>query len=196
MSQSPTPAHAVKPTRQRFLRLTASEKVRAFAWRIVWHLLFGSSPASCRRWRVLLLNVFGANVHHTASIATSAWIDYPWNLTIEQDAAVYHHVCLNCSGHIRVGKRARVSQYSYLNTHTHQTERASMELCCLSIDIGDDVWIGADTYVHPGVTIGPRTVVGARTTVMYDLPAETVAMGNPGVPVRARQQQRDSSDAV
>lgn len=45
--------------------------------------------------------------------------------------------------------------------------------------IGDNVWIGGSTVICPGVRIGDNAVIGAGSVVTHDLPAWSVAAGNP-----------------
>jgi len=52
------------------------------------------------------------------------------------------------------------------------------------ITLHDNVWIGFDACILPGVTIGEGAVVGARSVVASDVPAYTVAAGNPARPIR------------
>ena len=47
------------------------------------------------------------------------------------------------------------------------------------ITIGENVWLGANVTVLPGVTIGDRAVIGAGSVVTHDIPADTIAVGNP-----------------
>ena len=47
------------------------------------------------------------------------------------------------------------------------------------VTIGNNVWIGAHSVVLPGVTIGDNAVIGAGSIVTRDIPANTVAVGNP-----------------
>lgn len=47
------------------------------------------------------------------------------------------------------------------------------------ITVGDNVWIGAGVIVTPGVTIGNNCVIGAGSVVVKDVPANSVAVGNP-----------------
>lgn len=47
------------------------------------------------------------------------------------------------------------------------------------VHIGNNVWIGAGACVLPGVTIGDNCVIGAGSVVTKDIPANTVAVGNP-----------------
>lgn len=45
--------------------------------------------------------------------------------------------------------------------------------------IGNRVWIGNRALVLPGVTIGDGAVIGAGSVVMTDVPAQSLALGNP-----------------
>ncbi len=47
------------------------------------------------------------------------------------------------------------------------------------VTIGDDCWFGANVVVCPGVTIGDACVIGAGSVVTKDIPAWSVAAGNP-----------------
>lgn len=47
------------------------------------------------------------------------------------------------------------------------------------ITIGNNVWIGAQVCVLPGVTVGDNCVIGAGSVVCRDIPANSVAVGNP-----------------
>ncbi|MGN0016995.1 MAG: CatB-related O-acetyltransferase [Candidatus Avelusimicrobium sp.] len=52
--------------------------------------------------------------------------------------------------------------------------------------VGNDVWIGQNATVLPGVHIGDGAIIGANSVVGSDVPAYTVAVGNPARPVRKR----------
>jgi len=47
------------------------------------------------------------------------------------------------------------------------------------ITIEDEVWIGANAVVVAGVTIGKHSVIAAGSVVTKDIPAYSVAVGNP-----------------
>ncbi len=47
------------------------------------------------------------------------------------------------------------------------------------IHIGKGCMIGMETMIMPGVTIGDGAIVGARSLVTKDIPAWTIATGNP-----------------
>lgn len=52
------------------------------------------------------------------------------------------------------------------------------------VAIGNNVWIGFDVIILPGLTIGDGAVIGARSVVDRDIPAYSVAVGNPARVVR------------
>ena len=54
----------------------------------------------------------------------------------------------------------------------------------ISINIGNNVWLGANTVVLPGVNIGENSVIGAGSVVTKDIPSGVVAVGNPCKPIR------------
>ena len=47
------------------------------------------------------------------------------------------------------------------------------------ITIGNNVWIGAGVIILPGVTIGNNVVIGAGSVVTKNIPAYSLAVGNP-----------------
>ena len=49
----------------------------------------------------------------------------------------------------------------------------------IPVHIGKNCWLGAGVLVMPGVTIGDNTVIGAGSVVTKDIPANSVAVGNP-----------------
>lgn len=52
------------------------------------------------------------------------------------------------------------------------------------IVIGNNVWLGFDVVVLKGVTIGDGAIIGARSVVTRDIPAWSIAVGNPAKVVK------------
>lgn len=61
----------------------------------------------------------------------------------------------------------------------HPVSRNSMYEYGKEVVIGDNVWIGGNTVICPGVHIGDNAVIGAGSIVTKDIPAWSVAAGNP-----------------
>jgi len=53
------------------------------------------------------------------------------------------------------------------------------------ITVGNNVWFGAGVLVCPGVTIGDNCTIGAGSVVVKDIPANSVAAGNPCKVIRS-----------
>lgn len=53
------------------------------------------------------------------------------------------------------------------------------------ITIGNNVWLGGNVVVLPGVSIGDNCVIGAGSVVTKDIPANSLAVGNPCRVLRA-----------
>ena len=53
----------------------------------------------------------------------------------------------------------------------------------VSFDVGN-VWFGANVTVTPGVTIGSNSIIGAGSVVTRDIPANSIAVGNPAHVIR------------
>ncbi|MDR1682280.1 MAG: sugar O-acetyltransferase, partial [Candidatus Symbiothrix sp.] len=49
----------------------------------------------------------------------------------------------------------------------------------LPVTIEDGCWIGGGVIIVPGVTIGRASVIGAGSVVTKDIPANSLAVGNP-----------------
>lgn len=58
-------------------------------------------------------------------------------------------------------------------------ERSSQFGANAPISIGENVWIGTHSRICKGVTIGDNSIIGANSVVTHDVPANSVAVGNP-----------------
>ena len=114
----------------------------------------------------------------------------PWNITIGDKCSIGEAVILYSLGPITIGDRTTVSQYSHLCAGSHDHTRSDMPLYRVPIRIGSDAWVCTDVYVGPGVTIGDGAMAGARSTVVKDLPAWKICVGNPARPVKDREYRR------
>lgn len=62
---------------------------------------------------------------------------------------------------------------------TDPTERATRQEWAKPVTIGNNVWIGGNVTILPGVTIGDNCTIGAGSVVTRDIPANSLAAGNP-----------------
>ncbi|WP_428936035.1 acyltransferase [Streptomyces sp. ACT015] len=97
-------------------------------------------------------------------------------------------------GTVRLGEGVRIGAHTSLLGFNHSMEPDRpvhrQPLTSRGIEIGDDVWIGSHVVVVDGVRVGDHCVIGAGAVVTRDLPAWTVAAGNPARPLRDRRAPR------
>jgi len=155
-------------------------------WWMVDALLFRPSPQIMYGWRRCLLRLFGARVGIGVIIRPSARVTYPWKVTIGDHAWIGSDVTLYSLGQIDIGSHSVISQKSYLCAGDHDHLQADFAIRGPRISIGSQVWVASDVFIAPGVTIADGSVVGARSTVIQDLPAGMICIGNPARAIKRR----------
>ena len=107
--------------------------------------------------------------------------DYGYNIYCGEN--VYFNVncvLLDCC-RIEIGNHVMFGPNVQIYTATHPLgfkERMEYELA-KPITIEDHCWIGGNTTICPGVTIGRGSVIGAGSVVTKNIPANSLAVGNP-----------------
>lgn len=112
---------------------------------------------------------YGCNIH----IGDNFFANF--NLTILDEARVV------IGSHAFIGPN--VSIYTACHPLDADTRNTSVEWA-EPVTIGDNVWIGGGVTILPGVTIGDNCVIGAGAVVTHDIPADSVAAGNPAKVIR------------
>lgn len=128
----------------------------------------------------------------------SLWITPPFYVDYGNNIYFGDHceVNMNCTflddNRIVIGDHALIAPNVQIYTAFHPASPAerfgeprpdgSFAFCktlTAPVIIGDNVWIGGGAVILPGVTIGDNVVIGAGSVVTHDIPANTVAWGNP-----------------
>jgi len=161
-------------------------RIGMFLWRLAWALLCRPTPKPLYRWRNAVLSTFGASVSGAPFVASSATIQIPWHVELEDRACVGDKVVLYSLGRIALRRRCTVAQESYLCAGTHDFSDPQLPLVTGEIVIGEEAFVGARAFIHPGVHIGAGAVIGACSVVTKDVSEWTVAAGNPCAPIRQR----------
>ena len=159
-------------------------------WWLVDALLFRCSPQIMYGWRRSLLRLFGAQVGEGAIIRPSVRVTYPWKVSIGDHAWIGDDVTLYSLGQIDIGAHSVVSQKSYVCAGDHDHLQPDFAIRSPRIWIGSQVRVASDVFFGPGVTIADGVVVGARSTVIHDLPAGMICLGNPAKPIKRRTMRR------
>lgn len=170
--------------------VTRTTKLRRTIWIVASFFLFKPFVTNYfSGWRRLVLRMFGAHLAKGANVYPSVKIWAPWNLVMEEGSCLGPEVVCYNQAMVRLAANATVSQYSYLCTAGHRTDRintANDGLIVAPITIGEDAWVGTKVFIGMGVEIGEGAIVGATASVYKDVEPWTIVGGNPAKVLKKR----------
>lgn len=108
--------------------------------------------------------------------------DYGYNIEIGHHFySNYNLVILDCAkvkigNHVFVGPNVGI--YTAGHPLHHELRNQEYEHAH-PISIGDNVWIGANVIINGEVRIGDNCVIGSGSVITRDIPANSLAFGNP-----------------
>lgn len=93
---------------------------------------------------------------------------------------------INCFERIEIGKNTYISDDVRIQDSDNHfiIESGRKKSNTAPIKIGDHVWIGKNAIILKGVTIGDGAVIAAGAVVVKDVPAKSLAGGNPAKVIR------------
>lgn len=157
-------------------------------WFLAWMLLARWTPPQLRRWRILLINIFGGCVHPTCNIYSSVNIWYPPNLEMKPHSSLGPGVECYCMAPITIGDFSVISQRATLCTGAHDINSSNFQIFSKPIVIGPNVWVAAEAFVGPGVSLAKGVVLGARAVTFKSIDPWMVAVGNPAMVIKKRAE--------
>lgn len=117
---------------------------------------------------------------------TKAWVEPPFyccygtNITIGDGSYLNFNCNFVDDGKITIGKSVMFGPEVTIATVGHPINPKMREYMYTDpVTIDDNCWIGAGATICPGVHIGENSVIGAGSVVTHDIPANSVAAGNP-----------------
>jgi virginiamycin A acetyltransferase len=100
---------------------------------------------------------------------------------------------------VTIGKYCAIAHNFRIRTRNHYTGYAnlqdrfqrkyglpSLDLIKGPVTVGNNVWIGDNVIILSGVTVGDGAVLGAGAIVTKDVPAYSIAVGNPAKSIKKR----------
>ena len=128
----------------------------------------------------------GSLLAWSCSVARTARVDYPWNISIGDQSSIGEHAWVYGLDKIVIGSHCCIGEDVRLLTGSHDVHSSCFDLVTRPIAVQDNVWIATGAIVLPGVTIGEGAVVAAGAVVTKDVPPWTVVAGNPAKVVKRR----------
>ena len=138
-----------------------------------------------------LLNELLGKVGNQLWITPPFHVDYGCNIYFGNNCEVNMNCTFLDDNKIIIGDNVLIAPNVQIYTAYHPThyldrftisENETFNFCktqTAPVIIGKNVWIGGGPIILPGVTIGDNTVIGAGSVVTKDIPADTIAYGNP-----------------
>lgn len=141
------------------------------------HLL----PSESKSREELIVRLFGKTGRNFL-IEQPFYCDYGYNIEIGENFYANVNCVVLDGAKVTFGDNVFVAPNCGFYTAGHPFDvgqRNSGLEYARPITVGDNVWIGAHVCVLPGVTIGDNCVIGAGSVVNRDIPAGSLAVGNP-----------------
>jgi maltose O-acetyltransferase len=121
------------------------------------------------------------------------YVKFPWLLEVGNDVAINRGVKFFPAFHgnhrIILGDDVYVAPNVGFFASGHDIEELST-LTGADIVVGSHVWIGANAIILPGVCIGSHCVIGAGSVVTRNIPAGSIAAGNPAKVIRQKAMDK------
>lgn len=187
--------------------MSITDKIKSdpFLKKLVHRLLVPTNEHRPRKWVSLLINPFKHKKGKGAIIRSRTRLDVlPFNRfelgaysVIEDFATINNgvgeviigdHTTIGMGnviiGPVTIGNHVIFAQNIVVSGLNHGYEDVAIppsqqKVSVHPILVSDNVWIGANSVITAGVTIGKHAVIGAGSVVTKNIPAYSVAVGNP-----------------
>lgn len=161
---------------------TLRRRLELLAWDYAWALTCRWTPKPLNSWRLLVLRLFGAEIHGTPFVHQRARITHPRNLVLHHRACIGDRAHLYTLGRIVIQAEATIAQEAYLCTGTHDFATPELLLQTAPITVGRGAFVSARAFVLPGLNLGAHCLVGAMAVVTRDVAPGSIVAGNPARP--------------
>lgn len=154
---------------------------------LMWFVI-DISPQFIRRLMFrFIFKKYGKNT----MIDYKCFIRYPWRVKIGSNVAMNRGCELYSSmrsdhGYIILEDHVILGPNVTIFSAGHDYFFINLPDTSAPVHIGRHAWIGGNTTILPGVAIGEGAVIGAGSVVTKDIPAYTVAVGNPAKVIKKR----------
>ncbi len=155
-----------------------ADQQTATEWMVRYNAAFASSNAD----RHALLCQLLASVGDGAIIRPPFHCDYGANIHLGRNVFVNFSCIILDVVDVTIGEGTLIGPAVQILTADHPRDPAIRKAGAefgRPVKIGCNVWIGGGAIILPGVTIGDDAVIGAGSVVTRDIPAGSIAVGNP-----------------
>jgi maltose O-acetyltransferase len=147
-----------------------------------WMDRYNATATRTQQERQALLEEAFGKVGTGVNIRPPFHCDYGYNIFLGSGVFLNFNCVILDVADVTIGERTQIGPGVQILTADHPRDaklRAQLLEFGRPVTIGADVWIGAGAIILPGITIGDNAIIGAGSVVTRDVPADSVAVGNP-----------------
>ncbi|MDG2943026.1 sugar O-acetyltransferase [Exercitatus varius] len=138
-------------------------------------------PSEKAKKTALIKKILG-KTGQTIKVNSPFFCDYGFQIEVGENFFANAGCTMLDTGGIRIGDNVLFGPNVSLYTVDHPLDvslRNESWEHGRKIIIGNNVWVGGSVTILAGITIGDNTVIGAGAVVTKDIPANSLAVGNP-----------------
>ena len=148
-------------------------------------------PSNLKKRKKILRKLFG-KIGKNCLIEQPFYCDYGCNIEVGDNFFTNMNCVILDGAKVKFGSNVMVGPNTgfYGTGHPFNVEiRNKFIEYSYPITVGSNVWIGGNVIVLPGVSIGDNSVIGAGSVVTKNIPANSLAFGNPCRVIRTINQE-------
>ena len=145
-----------------------------------------TAPSEQQKRREILQELLGT-CHPMTGIEPDFHCDYGFNIHTHGLTVINYNCVILDTSPVNIGAGAFIAPGVCLACSGHAVDpgqRSQGIGTSAPITLEENVWIGGNATVCGGVTIGADSVIGAGSVVTHDIPADSLAVGNPAKVIR------------
>lgn len=134
---------------------------------------------------------FKAKIGNRVVFYPGIWIFSGRNLVLGDDVDLAKGALLTTDGGLIIGDRVLVGYNTHILTSNHHIPMLPDKIFYSghikkTVNIKNDVWIGANCTILPGITIGEGAIIAAGSVVTKDVPENVYVAGVPAKRIKKR----------
>ena len=167
---------------------------------------YNSLPYDNKEEKYKILKEMFGSIGTKVSVGHSFICDYGCNIHIGNNVTINTGCTFIDCNKIVIGNNVLIAPNVKIYTVTHPVElierltpvetENDIDLIrhtyALPVTIEDGCWIGGGVIILPGITIGKGSVIGAGSVVTKNIPANSLAVGNPCRVIRKINKSNDN----
>lgn len=146
----------------------------------LWNWFFAYLPSYAIR-RVILNRMYGVAIGRNVNIHMGVKFLKPWGVVIGDDVNVQMGSFIDGRGGVVIGDNVDITLYVKILSQQHDVQDGVYTTQSQAVKIGSHSVIGSFALIMPGVQLGEGVVIGAGSVVPKSVASWSVAVGNPCV---------------